>query len=89
MLHYVISARDLKPQRAWRPDPLGSHAASLFLASAASNASTPQASFQSDREAGGMGDMGDMSAVEKEDNEKIEKCNFEQKLSKLFKPVYR
>lgn len=36
-----------------------------------------------------MGDMGDMSAVEKEDNEKIEKCNFEQKLSKLFKPVYR
>ncbi|CAJ1410815.1 unnamed protein product [Effrenium voratum] len=33
VLHYVISSRDLKPSRAWRPDPLGSHQASLFTAS--------------------------------------------------------
>ena len=45
ILHYVIASKDLKPgRRAWRPDPLAAHAASLFLSSNSSSASLPSAS---------------------------------------------
>ena len=41
VLHYVIASTDLKPgRRAWRPDPLGAHAASLFLSSNSSSCSS-------------------------------------------------
>ena len=50
VLHYVIASTDLKPRRAWRPDPLGAHAASLFLSSNSSSCSSLSPSERSGSE---------------------------------------
>eukprot|EP00933_Yihiella_yeosuensis_P043221 TRINITY_DN37961_c0_g1_i1.p1 TRINITY_DN37961_c0_g1~~TRINITY_DN37961_c0_g1_i1.p1 ORF type:complete len:1194 (+),score=185.74 TRINITY_DN37961_c0_g1_i1:315-3584(+) len=41
VLHYVIASHDLKPggPKAWRPDPIGSHRAQLFMQAASSPSS--------------------------------------------------
>eukprot|EP00931_Biecheleriopsis_adriatica_P050075 TRINITY_DN28985_c0_g1_i1.p1 TRINITY_DN28985_c0_g1~~TRINITY_DN28985_c0_g1_i1.p1 ORF type:complete len:2684 (+),score=516.66 TRINITY_DN28985_c0_g1_i1:64-8052(+) len=55
VLHYVISASDLKPggPSPWRPDPLGAHGASLFLASN-SSPRFPQGYDDDDAERGNL-----------------------------------
>ena len=53
ILHYIIASTDLKPgRRAWRPDPLAAHAASLFLSSNNSSCSSFSGPSASESEAG-------------------------------------